>query len=145
MDPENAHIVSPYVGGAFGSKGPMTVRCVVSRRLAYVTHTYRAETQRHVHIGADNDGRITAFGHEGWKMTSRPDPYIVGGKSTTARMDDYGSVLTHASMVHTDPNTPGYLRSPPETPHVYALENAMDAMAVALGMDPLEFRRITEL
>ncbi|TIS76754.1 MAG: xanthine dehydrogenase family protein molybdopterin-binding subunit, partial [Mesorhizobium sp.] len=57
---------------------------------------------------------------------------------------DYGSVLTHVSLVQADRNTPGYMRSPPETPYVYALENAMDEMAVALGMDPVEFRRINE-
>src|SRR5256885_2355119 len=59
-------------------------------------------------------------------------------------MYNYGSVLTNVSLVHADRNTPGYMRSPPETPYVYALENAMDEMAVALGMDPVEFRRINE-
>jgi xanthine dehydrogenase YagR molybdenum-binding subunit len=160
LDPANVRIVSPYVGGAFGSKGPMTartaivavaarrigrpVRCVVSRMQAFGTQTYRAETRHRIRIGAGKDGRITAFGHEGWEVTSRPDPYVVGGTSATARMYNYGSVLTHVSIVHADRNTPGYMRSPPETPYVYALENAMDEMAVALGMDPVEFRRINE-
>ncbi|MBZ9707915.1 xanthine dehydrogenase family protein molybdopterin-binding subunit [Mesorhizobium sp. ESP7-2] len=160
IDPANVRIVSPYVGGAFGSKGPMTartaivavaarrvgrpVRCVVSRMQAFNTQTYRAETRHRIRIGAGKDGRITAFGHEGWEVTSRPDPYVVGGTSATGRMYNYGSVLTHVSIVHADRNTPGYMRSPPETPYVYALENAMDEMAVALGMDPVEFRRINE-
>ncbi|TPJ39428.1 xanthine dehydrogenase family protein molybdopterin-binding subunit [Mesorhizobium sp. B2-5-13] len=160
VDPANVRIVSPYVGGAFGSKGPMTartaivavaarrvgrpVRCVVSRMQAFNTQTYRAETRHRIRIGASKDGRITAFGHEGWEVTSRPDPYVVGGTSATGRMYNYGSVLTHVSVVHADRNTPGYMRSPPETPYVYALENAMDEMAVALGMDPVEFRRINE-
>ncbi|MER8571628.1 xanthine dehydrogenase family protein molybdopterin-binding subunit [Mesorhizobium sp. M1338] len=160
IDPANVRIVSPYVGGAFGSKGPMTtrtaivavaaqrvgrpVRCVVSRMQAFNTQTYRAETRHRIRIGAGKDGRITAFGHEGWEVTSRPDSYVVGGTSATGRMYNYGSVLTHVSLVHADRNTPGYMRSPPETPYVYALENAMDEMAVALGMDPVEFRRINE-
>jgi len=160
LDPANVRIISPYIGGAFGSKGPMTartsivaiaarrigrpVRCVVSRIQAFGTQTYRAETRHRIRIGAGKDGRITAFGHEGWEVTSRPDPYVVGGTSATARMYNYGSVLTHVSLVHADRNTPGYMRSPPETPYVYALENAMDEMAVALGMDPVEFRRINE-
>ncbi|TIN71034.1 MAG: xanthine dehydrogenase family protein molybdopterin-binding subunit, partial [Mesorhizobium sp.] len=108
------------------------------------TQTYRAETRHRIRMGAGKDGRITAFGHEAWEVTSRPDPYVVGGTSATARMYNYGSVLTHVSLVHADRNTPGYMRSPPETPYVYALENAMDEMAVALGMDPVEFRRINE-
>ena len=59
-------------------------------------------------------------------------------------MYGYGSVLTKVSMVHADRNTPSYMRSPPETPYVYALENAMDEMAVKLGIDPVEFRRIND-
>ena len=160
LDPTNVRIISPYIGGAFGSKGPMTartaivavaarrigrpVRCVVSRMQAFGTQTYRAETRHRIRIGADKEGRITAFGHEGWEVTSRPDPYVVGGTSATGRMYNYGSVLTHVSIVHADRNTPGYMRSPPETPYVYALENAMDEMAVALDMDPVVFRRINE-
>ncbi|RWP79923.1 xanthine dehydrogenase family protein molybdopterin-binding subunit [Mesorhizobium sp.] len=160
IDPANVRIVSPYIGGAFGSKGPMTartaivavaarrvgrpVRCVVSRMQAYDTQTYRAETRHRIRIGANKDGRITAFGHEGWEVTSRPDPYVVGGTSATSRMYNYGAVFTRVSLVHADRNTPGYMRSPPETPYVYALENAMDEMAVELGMDPVEFRRINE-
>lgn len=160
VDPANVRIVSPYIGGAFGSKGPMTartaivavaarrvgrpVRCVVSRMQAYNTQTYRAETRHRIRIGADRSGRITAFAHEGWEVTSRPDPYVVGGTAATGRMYDYGSVLTKVSLVHADRNTPGYMRSPPETPYVYALENAMDEMAVALDMDPIEFRRRNE-
>ncbi|MER9654230.1 xanthine dehydrogenase family protein molybdopterin-binding subunit [Mesorhizobium sp. M0152] len=160
IDPANVRIVSPYIGGAFGSKGPMTartaivavaarrvgrpVRCVVSRMQAFNTQTYRAETRHRIRIGANKDGHTTAFAHEGWEVTSRPDAYVVGGTSATGRMYNYGSVLTHVSLVHADRNTPGYMRSPPETPYVYALENAMDEMAVALGMDPVEFRRINE-
>lgn len=160
IDPANVRIVSPYIGGAFGSKGPMTartaivavaarrvgrpVRCVVSRMQAFNTQTYRAETRHRIRIGANKDGHITAFAHEGWEVTSRPDAYVVGGTSATGRMYNYGSVLTHVSLVHADRNTPGYMRSPPETPYIYALENAMDEMAVALGIDPVEFRRINE-
>ncbi|HVW56020.1 MAG TPA: xanthine dehydrogenase family protein molybdopterin-binding subunit [Rhizobiaceae bacterium] len=160
MDPENVRVMSPYIGGAFGSKGPMTprtaivafaarrlgrpVRCVVQRDQAYTTQTYRAETRHHIRVGAGHDGRITAFSHEGWEVTSRPDNYVVGGASTTARMYGYGAVSTHVSLVKADRNTPGYMRSPPETPYVYALENAMDEMAVALGMDPVEFRRVND-
>ncbi|MBY5460829.1 xanthine dehydrogenase family protein molybdopterin-binding subunit [Rhizobium leguminosarum] len=158
--PERVRVVSPYIGGAFGSKGPITprtaivalaarklgrpVRCVVTRSQAFTTQTYRAETRHHIQIGATRDGKITSLKHEGWEVTSRPDPYVVGGTTTTGRMYDYGSVLTKVSLVKTDRPTPSYMRSPPETPYVYALENAMDEMAVALDMDPVEFRRIND-
>lgn len=160
MDPARVRIVSRFVGGAFGSKGPMTprtaivalaarrvgrpVRCVVSRAQGYTTTTYRAETRHRIRMGADHDGRITAFSHEGWEVTSRPDPYLVDGTDTTARLYGYGSVFAKVRLVRADRNTPGYMRSPPETPYMFALESAMDEMAGAVGMDPVEFRRVND-
>lgn len=160
IEPDRVRVVSPYIGGAFGSKGPITprtaivalaarrlgrpVRCVVTRPQSFTTQTYRAETRHHVRMGAARDGRILAFQHEGWEVTSRPDPYVVGGTKTTGRIYNYGSVLTKVFLVKADRPTPSYMRSPPETPYVYALESAMDEMAVALDMDPVEFRRIND-
>lgn len=160
MDPAKIRVVSHFIGGAFGSKGPMTartaivalaakrlsrpVRCVVTRQQGFTTQTYRAETRHRVRIGAGADGRISAFGHEGWEVTSRPDPYLVGGTEITSKMYGYGSVLTKVRLVKADRNTPGYMRSPPETPYVWALESAMDEMAHALRIDPVEFRRMND-
>lgn len=160
ISPDRVRVVSPYIGGAFGSKGPMTprtaivalaskrlgrpVRCVVSRMQGFTTATYRAETRHHIRMGAARDGKITAFSHEGWEVTSRPDDYVVGGTETTARLYGYGAVLTRVSLVKADRNTPGYMRSPPEVPYVYALESAMDELAVALDMDPVELRRVND-
>lgn len=160
IDPSRVRVISRFIGGAFGSKGPMTprtaivalaarrigrpVRCVVSRAQGYTTATYRAETRHRIRMGAGRDGRITAFSHEGWEVTSRPDPYLVGGTETTARLYGYGSVSTKIRLVRADRNTPGYMRSPPETPYMFALESAMDEMARAVGMDPVEFRRVND-
>ena len=46
--------------------------------------------------------------------------------------------------MHADRNTPGFMRSPPVVPYIYALESAMDELAVKLGIDPVEFRRIND-
>jgi xanthine dehydrogenase YagR molybdenum-binding subunit len=48
------------------------------------------------------------------------------------------------NVVHADRNTPGFMRSPPVVPYIYALESAMDELAVKLGMDPVELRRIND-
>ncbi|WEZ85453.1 xanthine dehydrogenase family protein molybdopterin-binding subunit (plasmid) [Rhizobium sp. 32-5/1] len=160
IEPDRVRVISPYIGGAFGSKGPITprtaivalaarrlgrpVRCVVTRSQSFTTQTYRAETRHHIQMAAARDGRITAFKHEGWEVTSRPDPYVVGGTKTTGRLYNYGSVLTKVFLVKTDRPTPSYMRAPAETPYIYALENAMDEMAVALNMDPVEFRRVND-
>ena len=56
-------------------------------------------------------------------------------------MYDYGSIATSVNVVNADRNTPGFMRSPPEVPYMYALECGMDEPAYALKMDPVELRR----
>lgn len=160
VDQSKVRVVSPYIGGAFGSKGPMTprtaivalaarrlnrpVRCVVSRMQSFTTQTYRAETRHRVRMAADRSGRLTGYSHEGWELTSRPDNYVVGGTETTCRIYAYGAVTTQVNLVKADRQTPGYMRSPPEVPYVFALESAIDEMAEKCGVDPVEFRRIND-
>ena len=154
---DKVRIVSPYVGGAFGSKAqfsPRTgfvayaakvlnrpVKLVATRDQAFTIQTYRAETRHKIRFGAERDGTIKGFSHEGFEITSRPDPYTVAGVEDSARVYNYGTVKTHVSLVHADRNTPGFMRSPPVVPYIYALESAMDELAVKLEMDPVELRR----
>ena len=77
-------------------------------------------------------------------MTSRPDGYLVGGTEATSRMYAFPNVKTKVWIVHADRNTPGYMRSPPEVPYMFALESAIDEMALKVGMDPVEFRRVND-
>jgi xanthine dehydrogenase YagR molybdenum-binding subunit len=53
-------------------------------------------------------------------------------------------VKTQVTIVHADRNTPGFMRSPPVVPYIYALESAIDELAVKLNMDPIELRRIND-
>ncbi len=160
IDPAKVRVVSPYIGGGFGSKGSMTarsaivalaarrlnrpVRCIVSRMQGFTTATYRAETRQHIRMGAGPDGKIAAFSHEGWELTSRVDNYLVGGVDTTTRMYGYGAVASKVTLVKADRQTPGFMRSPPETPYMFALESAMDELAIQLGIDPVELRRLND-
>jgi len=157
---DKVRAVSPYVGGAFGSKSQISprtsliayaarklnrpVKLAATRDQGFTIQTYRAETQHHIGIGARRDGKIVGFIHEGQEITSRPDPYAVAGVEDSARLYHYGAVKTHVSVVHADRNTPGFMRSPPVVPYIYALESAMDEMAVKLDMDPIEFRRVND-
>ncbi len=160
MDPADVRVIAPYVGGGFGSKGPPTprtaivalaarrlnrpVRCVVSRSQAYTTEPYRAPTHQRVRIGATPDGKIAAFSHDGWELTSRSDNYAVAGTETTTRLYGYGSVASTVNLVKADRQTPAFMRSPPEVPYVFAVESAIDELAYRLGMDPVELRRIND-
>src|SRR6266851_7010915 len=152
--------VSPYVGGAFGSKAqfsPRTglvalaakrlnrpVKLVATRDQGFTIQTYRAETRHRIRIGAERGGKITSFIHEGWEVTSRPDPYSVSGVEDSARLYGFATVKTGVTLVHANRNTPGFMRSPPVVPYIYALESAMDELAVKLNTDPVELRRIND-
>ena len=74
-------------------------------------------------------------------MTSRPDPYKVAGTDASTRLYACPNIASKVSIVHADRNTPGFMRSPPELPYLFALESAMDELAVALDLDPVELRR----
>ena len=160
MADEDVRVISRFVGGAFGSKAQMTPRtCLVAlaakrlgrpvklaaaRDQGFTIATYRAETRHRVKLGARRDGRLTGYVHEGFELTSRPDSYSVGGTEDTARLYGFGSVRTSVHVVHADRATPGFMRSPPVVPYMYALESAMDELAVKLGIDPVELRRIND-
>jgi xanthine dehydrogenase YagR molybdenum-binding subunit len=160
IKPENVHVISPFVGGAFGSKAQQTprtglvalaarklnrpVKLVATRDQGFTIATYRAETKHHVRLGANRDGKLVGYSHEGFEISSRPDSYKVAGTEDTAHLYAYGAVHTKVTVVHADRNTPGFMRSPPVVPYVYALESALDELAVKLGMDPVELRRIND-
>ncbi len=160
MDPADVRVISPYVGGAFGGKAAVTprsalvalaaralkrpVKLVASRDQGFAVSTYRAETRHHVRLGASRDGKLQALWHEAFELTSRADDYYVAGTETTARIYAAPNIYTKVNLVRADRGTPGFMRSPLELPYMFALESAMDELAVALDMDPVELRRVND-
>jgi len=159
LEPDQVRAISRYIGGAFGSKGPnprthwiarvaqrigRPLKLVPTRDQGFTIATFRAETRHHIKLGAAQDGRLLSLFHEGWEVTSRPSAYNVAGVETTARMYACINIHTAVNVVHADRNTPGYMRAPPETPYMFALESAMDELAHQLNMDPIELRRVND-
>jgi len=160
IEAEKVQVVSPYVGGAFGSKGTMTprtalvalaakrlnrpVKLVATRDQGFTIATYRAETRHRIRLGAARDGKLVGYSHEGWEISSRPDAYVVAGVEDSAHLYAFGAVQTKVNVVHADRNTPGFMRSPPLVHYIYALESAMDELAAKLAIDPIELRRIND-
>lgn len=154
---KNVRVLSPYIGGAFGSRGELSqatalialaakrlqrpVKLVVSRSQGFTLRTFRAETRHHVRLGADRNGWLTALSHESWELTSRTDRFALAGSDSTARLYACPNVRTKVTNVEADRQTPGFMRAPPETPYLFAMESAMDELAYALDMDPLELRK----
>lgn len=157
IKPKNVRIISSFIGGAFGSRGELSqataiialaskrlnrpVKLVASRKQSFTLRTFRAETRHHVQLGANADGRLIALSHDSWELTSRTDRFALAGSDSTARLYACPNVRTKVRNVEADRQTPGFMRAPPETPYMFALESAMDELAYALNLDPLELRR----
>jgi xanthine dehydrogenase YagR molybdenum-binding subunit len=155
MPSDDIRVVSPFVGGAFGSglrpqynavlavlaalAVQRSVRLVLTRAQMY-SLGYRPESIERVTLGADADGTLSAITHEAIAMTSRFEEF--------ARKDTIWSGMLYTCpntryahrLAPLDVNTPCDMRAPGAATGVYALECAMDELAVALGLDPLELR-----
>ncbi len=160
MPPEKIRIVNDFVGGAFGSKGATTqrtalvalaarqlgrpVKLVPTRDQGFTISGHRNETRHRVRLGATREGRFVAYHHDLWEFNGRADPYVNGGVENSAAMYAFPAVMSTAHMVRGDRNPPTFMRSPAEVPVMFALECAVDELAVKLAMDPVELRRIND-
>ncbi|MCF3933790.1 xanthine dehydrogenase family protein molybdopterin-binding subunit [Acuticoccus sp. M5D2P5] len=160
IDPERIRVVNAYVGGAFGAKGFLTqrtalvalaarrvgrpVKLVATREQGFFLSAYRAETRHHVQLAADQEGRLLAHRHEGWELTSRADLLAFGGNGMTVRLYACPNIESRVNVARVDRSTPGFMRGPAEVPYAFALETALDELAYAAGLDPVELRRIND-
>ncbi|MBV8346933.1 MAG: xanthine dehydrogenase family protein molybdopterin-binding subunit [Mycolicibacterium sp.] len=153
---ENVRVISPFVGGAFGSAGRTwqhqtlaafaarvmgrPVKLVLTRRQMYTGIGYRPTSRQRLAIGADRSGSITAMVHEGRTETARYDLYEDNLTTLPRFMYTCPNMRSAYRVVPLDVNLPTYMRGPGATTGAFALESAMDDMAHLLGMDPVEFR-----
>jgi xanthine dehydrogenase YagR molybdenum-binding subunit len=160
IDAERIRVINRYVGGAFGAKGFLTqrtalvavaarrlgrpVKLVATREQGFFVSAYRAETRHHVQLAADQTGRLIASRHEGWEVTSRADTLALGGNAITLRLYACPNVEGRVNVVKADRSTPGFMRGPGEVPYGFAFESALDELAYALEMDPVELRRVND-
>ncbi len=157
IKPAQVRILSPFIGGAFGSKGELgqftaliayaarqlgqPVKFVASRRQCFSLRTFRAETRHHLRLGSDAEGKLLALDHESWELTSRSEQFATAGSDSTARLYACANVRTLVHNVETDRQAPGFMRAPPEMPYLFAMESAMDELSYKLALDPVELRR----
>jgi xanthine dehydrogenase YagR molybdenum-binding subunit len=157
---ENVRVISPFVGGAFGSAGETwphqllaayaarrmqrPVKLVLSRKQMYSGIGYRPTSRQRMAIGADQSGHIVAMIHEGRTETAKYDTYedgLVGNPRFVYRAPNMRSTYR---VVPLDVNLPTYMRGPGAVSGMFALESSMDDLAHRLGMDPIELRMRNE-
>src|SRR5829696_5174539 len=153
---ENVRVISPFVGGAFGSAlrtwehvplaalgariSKRPVKVMLSRREMYYGTGFRPHTVQRVALGASRDGRLAAVVHDGYQETSTYEEYSEALVNASRFLHSCPNVFTRRRVARLNEHTPTWMRGPGEASGVFALECAMDELAVALKLDPVELR-----
>jgi xanthine dehydrogenase YagR molybdenum-binding subunit len=156
LAPEDVRVISPYLGGGFGSKGPVwshvvlaamaaravsrPVRLALTRPQMFGPVGWRSRTVQRVAIGATRAGAITAIRHDTLAQTSSFDEFVELAGLPARMLYACPHNATSHRLVRADIGTPSYMRAPGWAPGTYALECAMDELAYALDKDPVDLR-----
>lgn len=156
VPPENIHIRSLFLGGGFGCKGLISgpqilgvmaarlvnrpVKLVLRREQMYGPVGHRAPTRQRVRAGADDAGVLTALAHHAKTVSSTFDDFFEPAADASHTLYASPAIRTTHEAVRVDSGTPLFMRAPGEATGSIALESAVDEMAWACRMDPLEFR-----
>jgi xanthine dehydrogenase YagR molybdenum-binding subunit len=154
--PGNIHVRSPFLGGGFGSKGTIwapqvlgvmaarlverPVKLVMRREQMFGPVGHRAPTRQRLRLGAGADGALTAIDHHTLTASSSFDDFFEPSSGVAHTLYASPALSTSYKAVRLDTGTPIFMRAPGEASGSVAMESAIDEMADACGMDPLEFR-----
>jgi xanthine dehydrogenase YagR molybdenum-binding subunit len=155
---ERIKVISPFVGGAFGAslrphyypaltamaarelKRP--VKIVYTRTQMYTGHGYRPHTIQKVALGADRSGKLSSMIHDVVHNTSTYEQFSDDTTGLTRQVYACPNLYAPLRIVETDLYTPTWMRAPGAVSGMFALECAMDELAYALKIDPLELRLV---
>jgi xanthine dehydrogenase YagR molybdenum-binding subunit len=157
IDHDQVRVICPFVGGAFGCKGsmwmhsPLTaaaarvlnrpVKTILTREQMYTTTGHRPTLLQKIELGATQDGVLQAIKHEVFSSTAVTKDFIEAAAHRTSRyLYKSPNILVSQHLVPLDIAPGTFMRAPGEAPGMYALESAMDELAVKLGIDPIELR-----
>lgn len=152
---DRIRILSPYVGGAFGSglrpqyqlplavmaalKLKRSVRVSLTRQQMF-TFGYRPRSIQRLSLGASHDGQLQAIEHQAIGQTSRFEDFTEQEVEWSGMLYQCPNVNLDYQLVPLDVFTPLDMRAPGATIGVYALECAMDELAYAARIDPIALR-----
>ncbi|OIJ94583.1 xanthine dehydrogenase family protein molybdopterin-binding subunit [Streptomyces colonosanans] len=153
-------VISPFVGGAFGSGlrawphvtiaalaarvAGRPVKLALTRRQMYFGTGYRPAYECGVRLGSDRRGRLTAMVHDIKAETSTYEDFQEDVLAAGQMLYSMPNVRQAYRRVPLDVNTPLYMRGPGFATAAHVIESAMDELAHHLGIDPVELRRRNE-
>jgi xanthine dehydrogenase YagR molybdenum-binding subunit len=153
---EEVRVISPFVGGGFGSKGfswPHTlaaamasrearrpVKLALTRAQLFTSVGHRAPTRQDVELGATRAGLLTSIKHATYTQTSIKSDYVETCGLATSMLYRCPNVIVSHKAARLNTGTPCPMRAPGEAPGTFALESAIDELAEKLGIDPIDLR-----
>ncbi len=155
LDADVVRVRADHVGGGFGGKalGPQLilavmaatafdrpVRVTLTRRQVFATTGMRPATRQRIRLGADSTGRLRAVDHETANHVSTIHEYVERSGEVTNELYAADAIRIRTTVVPVNRPTPTWMRAPGRAPGSFALESAMDELAEATGVDPVELR-----
>lgn len=154
--PDKVRVITHFLGSGFGGKLwpwphcmvaavaarqlDRPVKLVVSRQMMFQNVGHRPITQQRIRLGATAQGKLVSLQQDYVNQTSILDDYEEDCAEATPHMYSTPNLRVTAALCRRHMGTPTAMRGPGAVPGLFALESAMDELAVALNMDPVELR-----
>jgi len=156
INESQVRIVSRYIGGGFGGKLPVfadviltalaarelgrPVKTALTRQQMFDLTTHRGNTLQRLRLGADDQGVLSAIGHESWSQGTPLYAFCEPAAVATRSLYAGAHRMTRQRTVALDLPVADSCRAPGESVGLLALESAMDELAHQLAIDPIELR-----
>lgn len=157
---DKVRVISKFLGSGFGNKlfpwsqSPLAgaaalalkepVKLVLSRPMMFHSVGHRPRTEQRMRIGANPDGKLVSLQHNYVNATSILDDYVENCGEATPHMYSVPNLRVTSGLAKRNIGTPTSMRGPGAVPGLFALESAMDELAIKLGMDPVQLRLLNE-
>ena len=157
---ENVQVITEYLGSGFGGKlwpWPHStlaaasarkigrpVKLVVDRHMEFTNVGHRPRTQQKIRLSADKKGHLSALIHEYASQGRMEGEYKENCGEVSGFLYNIPDVTVTGAIARRNQSHPTSMRGPGAVPGLFALESAMDELAIELNMDPVEFRILND-
>ena len=157
---DQVRVISHFLGSGFGSKLwpwshsalaagaarklKVPVKLVLDRKMMFQTVGHRARTQQRMRLGAATNGKLVSLQQDYLCHASILDDYLEECGRPTPHLYSTPTLAVRAAAVRQNVGSPTSMRGPGAVPGLFAIESAMDELAVKLNLDPVQLRLINE-
>ncbi|GAB7531137.1 xanthine dehydrogenase family protein molybdopterin-binding subunit [Pseudomonas sp. 3A(2025)] len=155
---DQVEVHAPFIGSGFGSKlwpwphsiaacaaakvVKRPVQLMLPRAQMFTTAGHRPETLQRIRLATDGEGKLVSIRHESFNSTSTTDAYTEACGGVTRSLYSCANVLVNHKNSPLNRGTPTSMRAPGAAPGLFALESAIDELALLRGIDPLALRKL---